>query len=85
MIAIINALFNLYTLAIVVYCLMTWFPGAIQTKFGYFLSRIVEPFLDLFHFIPPIFNIDFSPIVALFVLQFVEYGLVYIIRILFGV
>ncbi|WP_290034204.1 YggT family protein [Ligilactobacillus cholophilus] len=82
---IIIGLFNLYTLAIVVYCLMSWFPGALQTKFGYFLARIVNPFLDIFHFIPPIFNIDFSPIIALFALQFVEQGLLFLIRLLFGI
>ncbi|OAP98136.1 YggT family protein [Ligilactobacillus aviarius] len=78
---IITGLFQLYTLAIVVYCLMSWFPGALQTKFGMFLDRIVSPFLDLFHFIPPIFNIDFSPIIALIVLGLVENGLFFLLRI----
>ena len=78
---IITGLFQLYTLAIVVYCLMSWFPGALPTKFGMFLDRIVSPFLDLFHFIPPIFNIDFSPIIALIVLGLVENGLFFLLRI----
>ena len=78
---IITGLFQLYTLAIVVYCLMSWFPGALQTKFGMFLDRIVSPFLDLFHFIPPICNIDFSPIIALIVLGLVENGLFFLLRI----
>lgn len=78
---IITGLFQLYTLAIVVYCLMSWFPGALQTKFGMLLDRIVSPFLDLFHFIPPIFNIDFSPIIALIVLGLVENGLFFLLRI----
>lgn len=81
---IISGLFQLYTLAIVVYCLMSWFPGALQTKFGVFLDRIVSPFLNLFHFIPPIFNIDFSPIIALIVLQFVEWGLFEVLHLIFG-
>lgn len=82
---IILGLFNLYSLAIIVYCLMSWFPGALQTKFGYFLGRIVNPFLDIFHFIPPIFNIDFSPVIALIALQLVEQGLLFLIKLLFGV
>ena len=81
--SIIIGLFNLYTLAIIIYCLMSWFPGALQTKFGNLLARIVNPFLDIFHFIPPIFNIDSSPIIALFVLQLVEQGLLWLIRIIF--
>lgn len=82
-ISIIYGLFSLYTFAIVAYCLMSWFPGALETKFGMFLRRLVTPYLNLFEFIPPIFNIDFSPVIALFVLQFVEYGVVAILRILF--
>ena len=84
LVGIINGLFQLYTLAIVVYCLMSWFPGALQTKFGMVLDRIVSPFLNLFHFIPPIFNIDFSPIIALIVLELVEQGLFFLLRILIG-
>ena len=30
LVGIINGLFQLYTLAIVVYCLMSWFPGALN-------------------------------------------------------
>ena len=37
---------------------------------------------NLFHFIPPIFNIDFSPIIALIVLELVEQGLFFLLRIL---
>lgn len=82
---IINGLFQLYSLAIVVYCLMSWFPGALQTKFGILLDRVVSPFLKLFDFIPPIFNIDFSPIIALIVLQFVNMGLDGILGFVLGV
>lgn len=84
LVGIINGLFQLYSLAIVVYCLMSWFPGALQSKFGMFLDRIVSPFLNLFHFIPPIFNIDFSPVVALIVLELVEKGLFYVLGFLIG-
>ncbi|WP_369404073.1 YggT family protein [Secundilactobacillus similis] len=37
-------------LAIIVYALMSWFPGAYQTGFGRFLGRIVEPFQSWFNF-----------------------------------
>lgn len=82
---IINGLFQLYALAIVVYCLMSWFPGALQTKMGILLERFVHPFLSLFDFIPPVFNIDFSPIIALVVLQFVNWGLDGLLNFIFGV
>ena len=37
------------------------------------LAQIVEPFLNLFRrFLPPFGGMDFSPVVAFFVLAFVE-------------
>ncbi|GBG93942.1 cell division membrane protein [Ligilactobacillus salitolerans] len=79
---IISGLFQLYSLAILVYVLMSWFPGAYQTSFGGFLGRICEPYLSLFNFIPPIFGISFAPWVALIVLELVERGLMYLLAIL---
>ncbi|KRL01413.1 YggT family protein [Liquorilactobacillus capillatus] len=74
-ITIFDRLFELYSLAIVAFVLMSWFPGAYQTKLGQFLGRICQPYLGFFdRFIPPIGGISFSPIVALVALQFIKYG-----------
>jgi YggT family protein len=82
---IINRLFELYSLAIVVYVLMSWFPGAQQSKFGEILGKICDPYLDFFdRFIPPIAGISFSPIVALIALQFIQNGLDLVLNSLFG-
>ncbi|KRL38699.1 hypothetical protein FD20_GL001417 [Liquorilactobacillus uvarum DSM 19971] len=57
------------------FVLMSWFPGAYQTKLGQFLGRICQPYLGFFErFIPPFGGISFSPIVALIALQFIKYG-----------
>lgn len=72
--SIVNFLFELYGFGLVVYVLMSWFPGAYNTKIGLFLNKICEPYLSLFNFIPPIFNISFAPVVALMVLSLVQYG-----------
>ncbi|KRN25578.1 YggT family protein [Lacticaseibacillus camelliae] len=72
---IINYGLYIYMLAMVVYVLMSWFPGAWQSRFGQWLGRIVNPFLNVFDFIPPIFGIDFSPLIAFFVLDLVRSGL----------
>lgn len=71
---------TIYTYAIIIYILMSWFPGARDSSFGQFLGRIVEPYLEPFRrIIPPIGGmIDISPIVALFVLQFALRGLNYL-------
>jgi len=76
---IIDRLFQLYQIALVVYILMSWFPGAYNPAVGRFLGRICEPFLSIFRrFIPAIAGIDFSPIIAFLVLEFAERGLYYL-------
>jgi len=74
LLTIISDLFNIYSFLIVAYCLLSWFPGAYNTKLGQLLIKICQPYLRLFDFIPPIAGISFAPLVALIVLQFVERG-----------
>ncbi|SEN62416.1 YggT family protein [Amphibacillus marinus] len=77
MIDILFRLLQLYQGAIVVYILMSWFPGARESSIGRFLSAIVEPYLTPFRrIIPPLGMIDISGIVALLTLQFAAQGLV---------
>nr|WP_318765916.1 YggT family protein [Lactiplantibacillus carotarum] len=83
LISIISRLFQLYQLAIIVFILMSWFPGAYNTGVGRFLGRICDPFLSIFRrFIPAIAGLDFSPIIAILVLQFAERGLYYLLMML---
>jgi len=81
--SIIQGLFQLYSLAILIYVLMSWFPGAYETKLGEILAKICEPYLSLFDFIPPIFGISFAPWVALIVLELIQSGLFYLIALIF--
>ena len=62
-----------YGIAMTVYVLMSWFPGAYDSALGRFLGRIVQPFLGWFQrFIPPIVGVDLSPIAAWAVLYLFE-------------
>lgn len=80
---VLDYLFNLYTISIVIYLLMSWFPKGRESAIGQFLARIVEPFLDPFRrIIPPLGMIDISPIAALFVLRLARSGLDSIFRML---
>lgn len=72
-------LFRIYYLAIFVYVLLSWFPGAYQTKLGQFLIRICEPYLNMFRFIPPIMGVSFAPIIAIIFLEFVERGFFWLV------
>jgi YggT family protein len=62
---------DLYLILLIVYILMSWVPASRETKFGRMLGKITEPYLGFFRkFIPPLGMIDISPIVAIFVLNY---------------
>ncbi|MCZ0755512.1 YggT family protein [Anoxybacillus sp. J5B_2022] len=72
----LTTLIDIYSYALIVYILMSWFPNARGTKIGQLLAAICEPYLEPFRrIIPPIGMIDVSPIAALFVLNFATRGL----------
>lgn len=74
---ILRDLITVYSYALLVYILMSWFPGARDSAVGRFLARICEPYLEPFRrIIPPIGGmLDISPIVAFFVLNLASSGL----------
>ncbi|MGX7349315.1 YggT family protein [Dolosicoccus paucivorans] len=79
-IQIILQLFNAYQLLLVLYALMSWLPGARQSSLGQLVARLVRPYLDIFdRIIPPIGGISFNVIIALFVLQLIQRGLLSLI------
>lgn len=74
-------LVNLYQMVVVIYILMSWFPGSRESSIGQFLTSIVEPYLEPFRkVIPPIGMIDISGIVALITLRLATEG----VHVLFG-
>ena len=81
---ILMRLVNLYELCIIVWCLMSWLPrtrSSIVETIRNFLGTICEPYLSVFRgLIPPFSGIDFSPIVALLVLELIERYVLPIIR-----
>jgi YggT family protein len=73
---IIATVINYYSWALIIYILLTWFPGARESAIGQFLARICEPYLEPFRkIIPPLGMLDISPIVAILVLKFAISGL----------
>lgn len=75
---------NIYSYMLIIYILMSWFPGARESQFGQFLATICEPFLEPFRkIIPPIGGmIDISPIAAIFSLQLAQIGISEIFRLI---
>lgn len=67
---------QIYSWALIIYILMSWFPNARESGFGRMLTNICEPYLEPFRrIIPPLGMIDISPIVAILVLRFATSGL----------
>ncbi|KSU62443.1 hypothetical protein AS034_09995 [[Bacillus] enclensis] len=73
---VLSTLIQLYSWALIIYILMSWFPNARESSIGQFLARICEPYLEPFRrFVPPLGMIDISPIVAFIVLNLAQMGL----------
>ena len=67
--------FTIYRYLLIGFILMSWVPALQSSVVGKFLEKACEPYLGFFRkFIPPIGMIDISPIVGLFVLVFIEQG-----------
>ncbi|APH05334.1 YggT family protein [Bacillus weihaiensis] len=80
---VLSTLLRIYSYAIIIYILLSWFPGARESSFGELLGKIVEPYLEPFRkIIPPLGMIDISPIVAILTLNFAQFGLAALFRIL---
>ncbi|HIZ70287.1 MAG TPA: YggT family protein [Candidatus Atopostipes pullistercoris] len=70
-------LIDAYQLILVVYFLMSWLPGAYQSKLGEILYRICEPYVGFFRrFVPPIGFISLAGIVALIALSLIQNGVI---------
>ncbi|WP_160720120.1 YggT family protein [Bacillus sp. USDA818B3_A] len=73
---LLQQIINIYSWALIIYILMSWFPNARESFIGRFLARICEPYLEPFRkIIPSIGMMDISPIVAFLVLNFAISGL----------
>lgn len=78
----------LYSLLIVIDAILSWVPMLSNSVIGQFLDKIVNPYLNLFRrgpFAKLAYStgIDVSPIIALFILYFIQnYVLIWIFNIL---
>ena len=67
---IVDVLFNVMMFAILARVLMSWLPGAQNTKIGRLLFEFTEPVLaPIRRILPQMGMIDLSPLVALIALQ----------------
>ena len=67
----LSTFISLYSLLLFIRILLTWFPNVDwYTQPFAALGQVTDPYLNVFRsFIPPLGGIDFSPILAIFLLQ----------------
>ncbi|MFH1514733.1 MAG: YggT family protein [bacterium] len=67
---VIYYIIQLYSLLIFIRVLMSWFPVDPRNPAVETLFQLTDPYLNIFRkILPPAGGMDFSPIIALFVLQ----------------
>lgn len=81
----INNIFNLYFFLIILRIFLSWIPSIRWENNPWKTIRAVtDIYLDLFRrIIPPFNGLDFSPIIAMLVLQIIQYIVIYILLLLF--
>ena len=80
LIKIINKAFYIYSLILVIHALLSWFPSGRESAFGQFIDKLVRPYLDVFdRIIPSIGGISFNVIIAIFVLDLIQKGVLTIL------
>lgn len=72
--SILSAVVTLYSMICLVSIIMTWFPGAKFTTVGRFISKLADPFMNLFRNIRwlRVGYVDFSPIIGLGILSLIS-------------
>jgi YggT family protein len=68
---------QIYTVLLIIRVLLTWFPNINWYNQPFTtLSQITDPYLNLFRsIIPPLGGMDFSPMLAIILLQLIGGGL----------
>ncbi len=76
-ILVISGLVKLINLLVIIWCVLSWVPNIKWYEQPFkSLDQIVQPIIAPFRkIIPPIANIDVSPVIAMIVLQFVAAGI----------
>ena len=78
-ILVLHNLIRIFSLVLVLYALISWFPGARDSDFGRLLETLVQPLVSPFRrFNLQIGGLDFTLVLVLFLLQFLDKLLFYL-------
>ncbi|MES9684007.1 hypothetical protein CN514_05775 [Bacillus sp. AFS001701] len=77
LLVVLYKIIQYYRYVIVIHIILSWFPQIRQSGFGRLIGRLSEPYLEPFRrIVPSIGMFDFSPIIALFALEFAGIGII---------
>lgn len=70
----VNGLFNMFYVLIILRIFMSWIPSIDWEQQPIkFVREVTDYYLDIFRrFVPPLGGLDFSPIIAIIVLQVIQ-------------
>ena len=70
---IVVRIIDFYVILVLAYVILSWFrPQGFLYEIFHVIGSVVEPYVGLFRrFMPPTGAVDFSPLVAILVLQYV--------------
>lgn len=65
---------QIYFVLLIIRILLSWFPSVDWSSVPFsIVSQLTDPYLNIFRsIIPPLGGMDFSPILAIFLLQFLQ-------------
>lgn len=73
---LVENVFSLYSMVLVIYALLSWLPGAYESRLGQLIIKISRPYLDFFdRYVPSFGGISISVLVGILVLNLIRNGL----------
>ncbi|MGO2082818.1 YggT family protein [Vagococcus sp.] len=80
LLTIFSKAIEIYLFVLIAYALLSWFPGAYQTKVGEWIIKLARPYLSLFDRLNlSVGPMDFTVLVAIIALQLSSQAIVMII------
>ncbi len=78
---ILSLIINGYIFLIIVDTVLSWIRINNYNEYTRFITKIVEPYLNVIrHYIPRFSTVDFSPLIAIFILYFTDEFIVNVFR-----
>lgn len=76
-VTVLSTFIQIYSALLIIRILLTWFPNVNMYNQPFLaLTQITDPYLNLFRsIIPPLGGMDFSPMLAIIVLNLVSSGI----------